>query len=73
MMADNIQPLAYAIISVMFAIGTITFFVRFYCRAVVKKAFGWDDILSIFLLVCSVTQALSRTLAKQTSGDFPKH
>lgn len=54
MATDNLQPLAYTISSVMFTIGTISFFVRFYCRAVVKNAFGWDDVLSIFLLVCFI-------------------
>jgi hypothetical protein len=66
MVIDNLQPLAYAISSVLFAIGTTSFFVRFYCIAVVKNAFGWDDILSIFLLVCFINQPLSRRVAKQT-------
>ncbi|KAI3392597.1 hypothetical protein diail_5471 [Diaporthe ilicicola] len=60
MVTENLQPLAYAISSVAFVIGTVSFFVRFYCRAVVKNAFGWDDILSIFLLVC-------------TANPFPRH
>jgi TRAP-type C4-dicarboxylate transport system permease small subunit len=59
MAVDNLQPLAYAVASVMFAIGTISFFLRFYCRAIVKNAFGWDDVLSVFLLVCSNYQPLS--------------
>lgn len=66
MAVDNLQPLAYAISSVMFVIGTTSFFVRFYCRAFVKNVFGWDDTLSIFLLVCSISQPLSRRVAKQT-------
>lgn len=66
MAIDNLQPLAHAISSVLFAIGTISFFLRFYCRAVLKNAFGWDDTLSIFLLVCGTNQPLSRKLAKQT-------
>lgn len=66
MAVDNLQPLAYAISSLMFAIGTISFFLRFYCRAVLKNAFGWDDTLSIFLLVCGTAQPPFRKLAKQT-------
>lgn len=66
MVLDNLQPLAYAISSVMFAIGTFSFFARFYCRAFLKNIFGWDDVLSIFLLVCFTNQPLSRKVAKQT-------
>lgn len=54
MAMENMQPLAYAISSIAFAIGTASFFVRFYCRAVFKNAFGWDDVLSILLLVCTL-------------------
>lgn len=68
MVIDNLQPLAYAISSVLFVIGTASFFVRFYCRAVVKNVFGWDDILSIFLLVCYINQPLTPGVAKQTSS-----
>lgn len=67
MVIDNLQPLAYAISSVMFVIGTTSFFIRFYCRAVVKNVFGWDDTLSIFLLVCFINQPLTSRLAKQTT------
>ncbi|KAH8788026.1 hypothetical protein F5883DRAFT_400793 [Diaporthe sp. PMI_573] len=56
MAVDNLQPLAYAVASVMFAIGTISFFLRFYCRAIVKNAFGWDDVLSVFLLLVNTMQ-----------------
>lgn len=48
---DSLQVATYAIISVMFALGTVSFFVRFYCRTMITHALGWDDILAMFLLV----------------------
>lgn len=56
MSIDNLQPLCYAVISLAFVAGTLTFFLRFYSRQIVMHAFGWDDIFSVFLLVLSVGQ-----------------
>lgn len=51
MTMESLQLLCYAIISIAFAVGTSTFFLRFYSRQVLMHAFGWDDIFSVFLLV----------------------
>lgn len=53
---DNLQAVAYVVISIMFAMGTVSFFLRFYCRAMITHAFGWDDILAIFLLLVNTMQ-----------------
>lgn len=52
MAIENLQPLTYAVISIIFCVGNASFLGRFYCRGVILKAFGWDDVASIFLLVC---------------------
>ncbi|KAH7048263.1 hypothetical protein B0J12DRAFT_665486 [Macrophomina phaseolina] len=51
MAIENLQPLTYAINVIFFCLGTASFFLRLYCRAFLVKAWGWDDVAAIFLLV----------------------
>lgn len=50
---QNLQPLTYIIISIIFVFGTGSIFLRLYCRMFLLKTFGWDDMMAIFLLVCT--------------------
>lgn len=56
---DNLQPLIYGINLVVYAIGTILFSVRFYCRILVPNLFGWDDMIAIVLLLGFTKLALT--------------
>ncbi|GME28826.1 hypothetical protein F5883DRAFT_504563 [Neofusicoccum parvum] len=59
MAIESLASLAFAVISVAFGIGTASFFIRLYCRAILLKSFGWDDAISTFLLfVNSMQQAI---------------
>lgn len=51
MAINNLQPVAYIVISLAFAVGTSSIFLRLYCRAILLRTFGRDDIAAIFLLV----------------------
>lgn len=51
MAIENLQPLTYVIISIAFAIGISSTFLRLYCRFSLLEAFGVDDVVAIFLLV----------------------
>ncbi|KAL1961493.1 hypothetical protein VTN77DRAFT_1672 [Rasamsonia byssochlamydoides] len=56
MAIENLQPLTYAVISVAFAVGTLSIFLRLYCRAFLLKTFGLDDAVAIFLLLVNSMQ-----------------
>lgn len=56
---SSLQSVTYVITSIMFTIGTVSFFVRFYCRMLITNAFGWDDTLAIFLMVGGLSTALA--------------
>ena len=47
----NIQPLAYAVTYITFFIGTLSIFLRFYCRYIVLRTWGWDDYIAVAILV----------------------
>lgn len=50
MAIENLQPLAYVVASIAFAIGTCSIFLRLYCRWRLR-IFGWDDFVAVGLLV----------------------
>jgi hypothetical protein len=49
--AENLQPLAYAVATIIFVIAFISTLLRFYARVYIVKDFGWDDwvMASIFV------------------------
>ncbi|PYH43110.1 uncharacterized protein BP01DRAFT_393681 [Aspergillus saccharolyticus JOP 1030-1] len=49
MAIENLQALTYGVISVAFAIGTCSIFLRLYCR-LRRETFGRDDVVAIILL-----------------------
>lgn len=51
MALENLQTVTYIVISVIFALGTASIFLRLYCRVLLLKSFGWDDAMAVFLLV----------------------
>ncbi|KAH8203628.1 hypothetical protein TruAng_002158 [Truncatella angustata] len=53
---ENIQLLAHIIISITFAIGAVSFLGRWYSRGLIVRAFGWDDVFSIFLMLVNILQ-----------------
>ncbi|KAK8129974.1 hypothetical protein PG999_002354 [Apiospora kogelbergensis] len=53
---DNIQPLTYAIISITFAVGFVSFLGRWYSRALIIRSFGLDDVFSVILMLVNVMQ-----------------
>ncbi|RDW90561.1 uncharacterized protein DSM5745_02336 [Aspergillus mulundensis] len=58
MAVDNLRPLAYAVITIAFALGTASIFLRLYCRWRLRT-FGLDDAAAIFLFcVNNVQQAI---------------
>ncbi|KAL4801866.1 hypothetical protein BDV18DRAFT_167216 [Aspergillus unguis] len=58
MAVENLQPVAYAVISIAFALGTTTILLRLYCRWRLR-VFGKDDAASILLFcVNNVQQAI---------------
>lgn len=52
----NLQPVTYVIISIAFAFGTASIFLRLYCRWRLQ-IFGRDDAVAIFLFVRGVYQS----------------
>lgn len=50
MAVENLQPIAYAVISVAFALGTGSILLRLYCRWRLRT-FGRDDAAAVFLFV----------------------
>lgn len=50
MAIENLQPLAYAVSTITFVIGTCSIFLRLYCRWRLR-VFGWDDFMALFLFV----------------------
>ena len=54
MAIENLQPLAYAVVSIAFALGTSSIFLRLYCRWRLRT-FGGDDYMVFFLFVSIVT------------------
>ena len=54
MAIENLQPLAYAVASIAFALGTSSIFLRLYCRWRLRT-FGGDDYMVFFLFVSIVT------------------
>jgi hypothetical protein len=50
----TLQPLAYAIAYITFFLGTSSIFLRFYCRHIVLRTWGWDDNFAILILVCDL-------------------
>ncbi|EUC28384.1 hypothetical protein COCCADRAFT_109303 [Bipolaris zeicola 26-R-13] len=58
MALSNLQPLAYAVAYITFVLGTISIFLRFYCRRCVLHLWGWDDHFTVLILVFSIGQQL---------------
>ncbi|KAL4791152.1 hypothetical protein BDV19DRAFT_393396 [Aspergillus venezuelensis] len=58
MAVDNLQPLSYVVITITFTLGTVSIFLRLYCRWRLRT-FGRDDAAAIFLFcVNDVQQAI---------------
>ena len=53
MAIENLQPLAYAVASIAFALGTSSIFLRLYCRWRLRT-FGSDDYMVVLLFVSIV-------------------
>lgn len=53
MAIENLQGISYAVITPVFILATVSIFLRIYSRAVVLKAFDWDDWAMAALLVGS--------------------
>jgi hypothetical protein len=47
----TLQPLAYAVAYITFFLGTVSIFLRFYCRHFVLRTRGWDDNFAILIFV----------------------
>lgn len=68
---DDLRPLTYAIISVLFPITLITIPMRIWVRAVSMKSFGWDDWTMASMIVRRETLAFDcRVDANETSSPF---
>jgi len=52
-MGFDLPTAAHAVASVTFVIGTLTIFLRFYCRLVILQTWGLDDWMAILVLVSS--------------------
>lgn len=50
MATGNLQPLSYAVISIAFALGTLSILLRLYCRWSLR-VFGRDDMVVVILFV----------------------
>lgn len=50
-LATNLQPVAYAVAYTTFFFGTMSLFLRFYCRYIVPRTWGWDDYIAVAILV----------------------
>ncbi|CAN9284105.1 unnamed protein product [Alternaria alternata] len=55
-LATNLQPLAYAVAYVTFFLGTTSTFLRFYCRYIVSRIWGWDDYFAVVVFIFSLAQ-----------------
>ncbi|EYE98765.1 uncharacterized protein EURHEDRAFT_373853 [Aspergillus ruber CBS 135680] len=55
MAIENLQPLAYAIATIAFALGTCSIFLRLYCRWRLQT-FGWDDGMAVLLFFVNGVQ-----------------
>ncbi|OJJ07201.1 hypothetical protein ASPVEDRAFT_33433 [Aspergillus versicolor CBS 583.65] len=74
MALENLQPFAYAVISIAFALGTGSILLRLYCRWRLR-AFGRDDAAAIFLFltakaVNNVQQAILYVFLQHGCGFF---
>ncbi|KAL3480980.1 hypothetical protein BJX99DRAFT_194707 [Aspergillus californicus] len=68
MAVDNLRPLAYVIVTIAFALGTISIFLRLYCRWRLRT-FGRDDAAAIFLFcVNNVQQAILYVFLQYGAG-----
>ncbi|KAL2222420.1 hypothetical protein M432DRAFT_7 [Thermoascus aurantiacus ATCC 26904] len=56
MAIENLQPVTYAINSILFAIGTASIFLCLYCRACLLKVFGVDNAVTVLLVFVNSTQ-----------------
>jgi hypothetical protein len=50
-MDHDLQPASYAIVNILFVIGTISILLRCYSRASIVRQFGWDDWIMAAILV----------------------
>lgn len=50
-MMEDLQVLAYVIISILYGISTITILMRIYVRGFTMRSFWWDDWLMTAMLV----------------------
>ncbi|EUC28383.1 hypothetical protein COCCADRAFT_41087 [Bipolaris zeicola 26-R-13] len=55
-MGTSIQPLAYGIAYSTFFVGTLSILLRFYCRYIVLRTWGWDDYIAVAILAFSFAQ-----------------
>lgn len=62
MAVDNLRPLAYVIISIAFALGTVSILLRLYCRWRLRTL-GRDDAAAVFLFVWLPASGASLTLS----------
>jgi len=49
--AENLQPVAYAVATIIFVVTVISSLLRFYARAYIVKDFGWDDWVMVSIFV----------------------
>lgn len=50
-LTTNLQPVAYAVAYTTFFFGTMSLFLRFYCRYLVPRTWGSDDSIAVAILV----------------------
>lgn len=62
-MVKNIHQLAYAVAYITFLFGLLTSLLRFYSRAVLVKQWGWDDSVSVPMMVG--TRGMSKCLTSE--------
>ncbi|KAJ6208049.1 hypothetical protein PSV09DRAFT_1154818 [Bipolaris maydis] len=55
-LGTSIQPLAYGIAYSTFFVGTLSILLRFYCRYIVLRTWGWDDYIAVAILAFSFAQ-----------------
>lgn len=48
---EDLRPLSYAVISILFVIASITIMMRIYVRGFTMRAFGYDDWAMASMLV----------------------
>lgn len=64
----NLQPLAYAFAYVSFFFGTLSIFLRFYCRRYILHLWGWDDNFAFLILVCMPTHCTTAPCMTNDEG-----